>query len=127
MARLQVLHLPGGTDGSPVFVLVMDQLPERTSMDAAERVHHVLAGIADRVGARSGLVFCGDLDIPDGEVLRADVELPELLRLQQEMPADFKAAIQRCPARKVEFDGDFWTAFRREVRTQGSLEAVVGR
>jgi hypothetical protein len=68
MARLQILELPEGSDDNrPPFLLVVDQYePCRYVMglDQTEQPISEFDGIAEKIGARTVLVFAGTVDIP---------------------------------------------------------------
>ncbi|MEU2403418.1 hypothetical protein ABZ609_03695 [Streptomyces rubiginosohelvolus] len=66
MARLQILELPEGAgDERPPFVLVIDQVAyDNPVYERFVEDSELAAGLANRVGARSVLVFEDTIDIP---------------------------------------------------------------
>ncbi|MFE5368197.1 hypothetical protein [Streptomyces mirabilis] len=82
---MQILELPGGINGErPPFVLVVDEYePRRYIMgfDQTEQPVSEFDGVAEKIGARSVLVFAETVTIPANETIAQPRTLPDIADL----------------------------------------------
>ncbi|HWB34561.1 MAG TPA: hypothetical protein VHA75_00905 [Rugosimonospora sp.] len=64
MARIQILHLPGGTEEDPRFALVIDRLGGANTALDAELMRLVGESATQQLGAKGVLVFAEDVECP---------------------------------------------------------------